>query len=508
MTHKVLDNNIHINFLEILSVILTAMFAIDLIVHITMPEPTVRKIIRHACLFHSYLVYMYEYLSNIFFFKSSMWSKPLTLPLPNFSIVHHTVLFCARLQLRFSRPFRVLKLVYHSNSIRSAVVAIVTCAPILDVIVLGSLVIFTYAGLGLALYADRQDVPTTFQGIGHGIYALYVASTGDNYPMIAEPFIAVDPYNALFFITFLLISVLIVFAIPLAFILEWFKKNRTEQILQRRVVQKQALISAFICLDINGDGTLDLPEWEELLRSLSEDETQVKQCQALFDMLDTDRSGNLDIIEWFHLAEVRIKCFDMLLCPGLSCSCMRDGVCWLVRTVPHHAVIYFFIPIFGMFSRRSQYCVCVCYCVFGSKVLSFVFQMRVASLKGLEGNLRARIGKLEETINDRKRNRFSVMIPCLENLWLKTRLRAHAQFKLSFIARSPKFQAGILVIVVTNTIFVILGAVGVLGTEISSLLNYIFLIIFILEMVVKILGLGFAGYFVDPWNKVIRVAHG
>ena len=134
--------------------------------------------------------------------------------------------------------------------------------------------------------------------------------------------------------------------------------------------------------------------------------------------------------------------------------------------------------------------------------------MRVASLKGLEGNLRARIGKLEETINDRKRNRFSVMIPCLENLWLKTRLRAHAQFKLSFIARSPKFQAGILVIVVTNTIFVILGAVGVLGTEISSLLNYIFLIIFILEMVVKILGLGFAGYFVDPWNKVIRVAHG
>jgi len=196
-------------------------------------------------------------------YDASNGPTPLTPPVPPTSasntchahIPHPT----PTTQLRFSRPFRVLKLVYHSNSIRSAAVAILTCAPILDVVVLGALVIFTYAGLGVALYADSPDLPPVFDNLGSGIMALYVAATGDNYPSVAEAFIAVNPLNAIFFISFLLISVLIVFAIPLAFILESFKTNRTKQILERRVVQKQALISAFICLDINGDGTLDLP---------------------------------------------------------------------------------------------------------------------------------------------------------------------------------------------------------------------------------------------------------
>ena len=102
----------------------------------------------------------------------------------------------------------MLKLVYHSNSIRSAAVAILTCAPILDVVVLGALVIFTYAGLGTALYADSSDLPPVFDNLGSGIMALYVAATGDNYPSVAEAFIAVNPLNALFFISFLLIFVI------------------------------------------------------------------------------------------------------------------------------------------------------------------------------------------------------------------------------------------------------------------------------------------------------------
>ena len=138
-----------------------------------------------------------------------------------------------------------------------------------------------------------------------------------------------------------------------------------------------------------------------------------------------------------------------------------------------------------------------------TQVLSFVFQMRVSSLEHLGSALRERIGKLQESINGgKKKNPLFVVLPALELLWLKMRYRAHWQLKFSFLSRSSKFQAAILFIVVANTAIVILSAVGIIGVEVSSMLNYLFMIIFIVECIIKILGLGFAGYFVDPWNKV------
>ena len=137
--------------------------------------------------------------------------------------------------------------------------------------------------------------------------------------------------------------------------------------------------------------------------------------------------------------------------------------------------------------------------------------MRVSSLEHLGHALRERIGKLQESINGgKKKNPLFVVLPALELLWMKLRYRAHWQLKFSFLSRSSKFQAAILFIVVANTTIVILSAVGVIGVEVSSMLNYLFMIIFIVECIIKILGLGFAGYFVDPWNKVkiLKLAFG
>ena len=203
--------------------------------------------------------------------------------------------------IRFARPLRVLKLTYFSRSIRAVFFALLTCAPILDVIILTSVFILTFVGIGMTLFEGMStEVGANFNSFGESVASLYVASTGDNFPALSEPIIAVNSANMFFFIVFITIIVMMIFPIPLAFILDSYKKNRRDQILEKRVVQKKALISAFICLDCNGDGVLDLSEWEELLRALSTDATQVRQCFSLFEILDTDNSGTLDIIEWFH----------------------------------------------------------------------------------------------------------------------------------------------------------------------------------------------------------------
>jgi len=55
VTYKVLDNHVHINFLEIMSAVLTVGFIIDLVIQLNVANPMVRSTPRAATIYeHAY----------------------------------------------------------------------------------------------------------------------------------------------------------------------------------------------------------------------------------------------------------------------------------------------------------------------------------------------------------------------------------------------------------------------------------------------------------------------
>jgi hypothetical protein len=129
--------------------------------------------------------------------------------------------------------------------------------------------------------------------------------TCDNVPSIMAPALT-EPRGSLdnvyFFIGFIVVAAYFVLPIPLAVILESFKVNRANQVIAEEIVEKKALLAAFHCLDSEKKGTLTRGEFEELLHYKFNDSTLMLTMVELFDLIDSDKSGELDQLEFFRLS--------------------------------------------------------------------------------------------------------------------------------------------------------------------------------------------------------------
>ena len=132
---------------------------------------------------------------------------------------------------------------------------------------------------------------------------MFVLVTGDNFPGILGPAYAAHPAYMIFFVGFIFICIFVISAIPMAIVLETYKRNRRAQVIEMRINRKKALIAAFCCLDDRRLGEIDAGRWEELLRVLVVTNTQLRDASLLFAILDKDGTKTVDLLEWFGLIE-------------------------------------------------------------------------------------------------------------------------------------------------------------------------------------------------------------
>ena len=203
--------------------------------------------------------------------------------------------------------------------VTSTVWAILTCVPILDVIFLISLVLSIFAFYGMTLfsglYTSEEYKYQHFNSFGGAVLSLYILMTGDNvpdilHPALSEPLGSLD--NIYFFILFSVAAAFFVLPIPLAVILESFKVNRAKQVFQQEVTEKKALLAAFHCLDSEKKGTLTRGEFEELVHYLYTDTSSINIMIELFDLIDEDKSGELDQLGKFKI--------QLLILSSLQCT--------------------------------------------------------------------------------------------------------------------------------------------------------------------------------------------
>mmetsp|Transcript_123775 Transcript_123775/g.194139 ORF Transcript_123775/g.194139 Transcript_123775/m.194139 type:complete len:534 (+) Transcript_123775:75-1676(+) len=180
------------------------------------------------------------------------------------------------------------------------------CASIIMVKTLGE-------GIGIISEEGMEDeamfLRTKFQNVPSSVFTLFQVATLDEWEVIADPIIKVNPMWRLFFIVFIaaswiLVSVLTAVASN-AMIAQTAEKREQQKKDQDRKKDKfiEFLKIAFVQADADGSGTMDKEEFTELTKKdyvvermqelgvhLSEED-----FQKAWDMLDVDGSGELSI---------------------------------------------------------------------------------------------------------------------------------------------------------------------------------------------------------------------
>jgi voltage-gated sodium channel len=156
-----------------------------------------------------------------------------------------------------------------------------------------------------------------FGSVTWSMYSLFELLTLEGWVDVARPIIEQQPGMAFFFFSFVMVFTFGLLQMVVAVVVEKTLLNakRSEQLgaqkLQQKVgMQLQSLREAFVKCDINNDETIDRDEFEEAMKTIA-DEGNLKSCfealgipiddaLMLFDILDADLSGQLDMDEFLN----------------------------------------------------------------------------------------------------------------------------------------------------------------------------------------------------------------
>lgn len=97
--------------------------------------------------------------------------------------------------------------------------------------------------------------------------------------------------NVMYFYPFQIFTVLVVLPLPVAIMFEAFKINRSKILLKDRLHEKEGLFMAFLCIDFERRGYINLEQWASFVNKVyngNQDNTKVKR---VFESLDTRDIG-------------------------------------------------------------------------------------------------------------------------------------------------------------------------------------------------------------------------
>lgn len=124
-----------------------------------------------------------------------------------------------------------------------------------------------------------------------GSQNIYFLSSLSNYPSALIPYMKHNKINAMYFYPFLLFTVLAILPLPVAIIFEAFKINRGKILLNDRLQEKEGLFMAFLCIDFERKGYINLEQWMGFLKAVYEGRFDHKKARRVFESLDTRDIG-------------------------------------------------------------------------------------------------------------------------------------------------------------------------------------------------------------------------
>ncbi|KAL5256032.1 hypothetical protein ACHWQZ_G011296 [Mnemiopsis leidyi] len=135
-----------------------------------------------------------------------------------------------------------------------------------------------------------------------GMVRLVVLISTENYPDVMLPAFKANRANFLYFIVFIFIGMFLLLSVLLAVIVEFWlsylkKTNDSEKRKERLGITK-----AFIWIDKDQNYYIKEHSWNELILLLKKDFTKL-QSHFMFQMLDWEQKGQLDVLDFLNIAE-------------------------------------------------------------------------------------------------------------------------------------------------------------------------------------------------------------
>ncbi|KAL5256035.1 hypothetical protein ACHWQZ_G011297 [Mnemiopsis leidyi] len=149
---------------------------------------------------------------------------------------------------------------------------------------------------------DYAAFNNSFSNILYGTVRLMVHLSTENYPDFILPAFKRLNTSAVYFILFMFIGMFLLMSVLLAVIVEFWltylkKTNDNEKRKERLGITK-----AFAWIDVERNYFIDEESWNQLILLLKKDFTKT-QSQFMFDMLDWEDKGYLDVLDFLNITE-------------------------------------------------------------------------------------------------------------------------------------------------------------------------------------------------------------
>jgi len=217
----------------------------------------------------------------------------------------------AAAMFRFSRPLRPLLGIAKRTSLRRLLASILRTVPkMVSVCGLLFIIIMFYGTLGQQLFNSDQ-VPSyntyndNFDSWAAAVLGVFVLSTTENYPNIANPAYHHRPVVAtLYFASALFLMLWLILPLILAIVYDHYLEIHKGMVRAKRVKQYLSLVFAYQLL-MGGDGNraMDRDMFVRLVTA-SVPTASGERASVMFDVLDVDGSGLITIAEFLRLPTV------------------------------------------------------------------------------------------------------------------------------------------------------------------------------------------------------------
>ena len=214
--------------------------------------------------------------------------------------------------LRFARCCRPFLIMLFSSELRRSFKSILySVKQIFQLIVFFISITLFFAILGWKFIGDMDNevefdqYSSNFSEILTSFNIMYALISFDGYPDCMLPSISVSPYYLIYFIIYLSLFILLFVPVPVAFVFEAFRSHRSKLVIMDRIKQREALLNAFICLDLENSKSVDQQTFTDFMKIAYMNKGRyIKRIRELYLQIDTNDTNSISLNEFFELIDI------------------------------------------------------------------------------------------------------------------------------------------------------------------------------------------------------------
>eukprot|EP00761_Pharyngomonas_kirbyi_P013252 gb/GECH01013279.1/.p1 GENE.gb/GECH01013279.1/~~gb/GECH01013279.1/.p1 ORF type:complete len:556 (+),score=116.92 gb/GECH01013279.1/:1-1668(+) len=156
--------------------------------------------------------------------------------------------------------------------------------------------------LGFAFFSGIPDNPY-FETFSDSFLSLFILLTTANFPDVMLPSYRSTKFAGIFFVVFLVFGLYLVMSLVMALVYDIYRSDLCVEALDRVDEERTSLKLAFSILSGIDEEKIDKQQWVRLLEALKPGNNP-RKAGVLFDLIDSDNSGNVDEVEFFALCDL------------------------------------------------------------------------------------------------------------------------------------------------------------------------------------------------------------